>query len=59
MVGDNLVVKREFENHPRLLKLLADLRQSLNPWLEAHPDLIGFGGEPDGGGIGISVPSTA
>jgi DNA-binding transcriptional LysR family regulator len=56
MVGDNLVVKREFENHPRLLNLLADLRQRLNPWLEAHPNLIGFGIEADGGGPGISVP---
>jgi hypothetical protein len=58
MVGDNLVVKREFENHPRLLNLLADLRQRLNPWLEAHPNLIGFGVEADGGGPGISVPSA-
>jgi DNA-binding transcriptional LysR family regulator len=47
MVGDNLVVKREFENHPRVLKLLADLRKRLNPLLEAHPELIGFGGAPD------------
>jgi hypothetical protein len=45
MVGDNLVVKREFENHPRVLKLLADLRQRLNPLLEAHPEFIGFGGD--------------
>jgi hypothetical protein len=41
------VVKREFENHPRVLKLLADLRKRLNPLLEAHPELIGFGGAPD------------
>ena len=46
MVGDNLVVKREFENHPRVLKLLADLRKRLNPWLIAHPEFIGFGGDP-------------
>jgi DNA-binding transcriptional LysR family regulator len=47
MVGDNLVVKREFENHPRMLKLLADLRKCLNPLLEAHPELIGFGDAVD------------
>ena len=46
VVGDNLVVKREFENHPRVLKLLADLRKRLNPWLIAHPEFIGFGGDP-------------
>lgn len=59
MVGDNLVVKREFANHPRLLKLLADLRKRLNPWLKAHPELIGFGGDIDGAGPGVSVASEA
>ncbi len=43
-VGDNLVVKRQFADHPRLLQLLARLRQQLSPWLDAHPELIGFGG---------------
>jgi DNA-binding transcriptional LysR family regulator len=40
LVGDNLVVKREYAEHPRLQQLLADLRQQLKPWLEANPELI-------------------
>lgn len=39
-VGDNLVVKREYADHPRLRQLLAHLRQQLKPWLEANPELI-------------------
>ena len=40
LVGDNLVVKREYAGHPRLLQLLAKLRERLRPWLEANPELI-------------------
>ncbi len=39
-VGDNLVVKREYASHPRLLQLLATLRERLRPWLAANPELI-------------------
>jgi DNA-binding transcriptional LysR family regulator len=59
MVGDNLVVKREFASHPRLLKLLADLRSRLHPWLKTYPELIGFGGHADGASPGIPVASAA
>jgi DNA-binding transcriptional LysR family regulator len=38
--GEALVLRRDWQAHPRTLTLMALLRQRLSPWADRHPELV-------------------